>query len=179
MTGKPRRRDDRILDPSYLEGLESLATSELRRRKGECEEFESELSYARRLLHGKIDILGHELGRRASGGEGAVGDLVAKLPEILAEAPTGNAGRFPRILLPRQIERQRRKIELLASDATLARIDEATTDEIQSMVERIANAERDLSPQRRAVQGVMDALSAELVRRYREGQEDPTALLRT
>lgn len=177
MSQEPRRRDDRIFEASYLEELEVLPTPELRGRKAECEEYEAELSYARRLLQGKLDILRHKLSERAKGGDSGIEEMLKTLPKILAEGTTPTIGRLPRILLPRNAENQRREIERLASDSTLARIEELSAEELGAIVERLAVAEKEISQRRRRVQEVMDALSADLVRRYREGQEDPTLLL--
>lgn len=174
---EPRRRGDRIFGASYVEGLESVPTQELRRRKIECEEYESELSYARRLLQGKLDILSHELERRAAGGESGIEDIIKTLPRILAEGASPSLGRLPRIFLPKNAEVHRREIECLVSEATLARIDELSSEELAEIVESLTVAEKEISHRRRRVQQVMDAVSGELVRRYREGQEDPTVLL--
>jgi len=47
-----------------------------------CDDLEGELSYYRRLLHGRLDLLNFEL-RRRSGEE--TRSLIEALPEILAD----------------------------------------------------------------------------------------------
>lgn len=177
MTDRSRRRLDRILDPAYLQDLESISTEELRARKAECEELETEVSYARRLLQGKLDILRHGMKLRRTDTESRVAALVEKLPTILAERSTTGAGRLPRILMPPNAARLRRDAERLASEESLADIEELSAEDLQAMLDRLGEAERETSQQRRRVHAVVDEVSAELVRRYREGQEDPTALL--
>lgn len=179
MSNRPRRRDDRIFDTSYVEGLESVPIDELRRRKAESEGLEAEYSYARRLLQGKLDILRHDLERRAAGGDSGIREMIGSLPAILAEGTTPTLGRLPRVLTPRNAENRRREVERLASESTLARIDECSTEDLTAMVGRLAEAEREASHNRRRVQEVVDRITEELVRRYREGQEDPTELLAT
>jgi hypothetical protein len=175
---KPRRREDRIFDPAYLADVQMVSMSELRTMRVECEAYEAELSYARRLLQGKLDILRHALERRVAGGGAHIEALIVKLPSILSdEGPHGSGGRFQRILLPKAAENQRRQVERLASESTLASIDERTSDELNGIVERLATAESQTSTDRRRVQKILDDIHAELVRRYREGSEDPSALL--
>ena len=81
--GEHRRRIDKVLDPEFLVDLPEWPLEELRRRQAECLEIETEVSYVRRMTQARIDILEAELDRRASGG--SVGDLIAALPEILAD----------------------------------------------------------------------------------------------
>ncbi|HLI57257.1 MAG TPA: hypothetical protein VKY26_09545 [Actinomycetota bacterium] len=172
-----RRRFDRIVDPAYLENVQALPIDELRKRKDECEGLEVEISYARRLIQGKLDILRHGAERLADGDPIGVAEMVEDLPGILADGATGSSPRLSRIMAPDNADNQRREVERLASSTDLARLEELSPNEIDEMVNRLAEAEKETSQRRRRIQGVMDQLTGELVRRYREGQEDPTALL--
>jgi hypothetical protein len=172
------RREDRVLNPDYLTNVESAPTPELRRRRDECRELEAELSYSRRLLQGKMDILRHELNRRSSGGEAGLEELISRLPSILADE-RGRAGQH-RLLseaLPANAGRFRREAERLAAGVT--EIDTISVESLSEMVDELAAAERRVSQQRRAAQEMIDSLNAELVRRYKEGEEDPSSLLRS
>lgn len=176
MPEKRDRREDRILDPEFLNNIESVNTADLRSRRDECRELEAELSYARRLLQGKIDILGSEIKRRSEGGEAGMGDLVSRLPSILADEPrTGGATRLLESDLPRNAGKFRRYTERLATG--LANIEASTPEELSAMVEELAAEERKVSEDRRRAQKIIDGLNAELVRRYQKGDEDPSALL--
>lgn len=172
-----RRTIDRIVDPSYLANLQAMPIAELRRKKDECEGLESEVSYARRLIQGKLDILRHGVERLAEGDRLGIAEMVEDLPGILADGVGGSGTRLSRIMAPSNADNQRREVERLASTADLARLEELSSAELQEMVQRLTEAEKETSLRRRRIQGVMDQLTAELVRRYREGQEDPTALL--
>ncbi|HEX2178660.1 MAG TPA: aerial mycelium formation protein [Actinomycetota bacterium] len=176
MSEKQQRREDRILDPAILADVESVPTAELRNRRDACRELEAEFSYARRLLQGKIDILEAELKRRSEGGEAEMGDLVSRLPSILADEPrSGGATRLLESDLPRNAGKFRRQTERLATG--LAHIESSTPEELAAMVEELAAEERKVSGNRRKAQQIIDGLNAELVRRYRKGDEDPSALL--
>jgi len=70
-----------------LPDLGSLSDEELKQLKDELEAQERDLSYQRRILHGKIDILRAELVARLqrSGGRSVLDQVdVARLTEILA-----------------------------------------------------------------------------------------------
>lgn len=82
--------------------LGSLTDQELKDVIGQLTEEEMEVSYRRRILHGKIDILRAELVNRRKkqheGGEAVItGADIEKLTDILAgrvpgDSPTGGAG---------------------------------------------------------------------------------------
>ena len=71
-----------------LADLNTLSDDELRSLIADLKKEEDELSYKRRLLHGKIDILRAELvarlQRSVEGGEGTISTDIDKLTEILA-----------------------------------------------------------------------------------------------
>ena len=62
-----RRRVDRVLAPEFAGDVDRLDDDELGRRRAEAEQEETDLSYARRLLQGRLDLLRAETDRRASG----------------------------------------------------------------------------------------------------------------
>ena len=71
-----------------LADLTTLSDDKLRSLIADLKKEEDELSYKRRLLHGKIDILRAELVARlqksVEGGEGTLSTDIDKLTEILA-----------------------------------------------------------------------------------------------
>jgi len=78
---------ERRLPVEPLPDLSSLTDEELKELKDELEAQERELSYERRILHGKIDILRAELVARLqrSGGMSVLDQVdVARLTEILS-----------------------------------------------------------------------------------------------
>lgn len=175
VTDRSKRRLDRIFDPAYVAELEGLPIEDIRMRKAECEELESELSYARRLLQGKLDILREALERRAGGGQSGLEQLIHRLPKILADDEMPSIKRHSPVSIPRNAEKQRREVERLSGDLT--QIDEMDPADLTETIDMLAKAELAASRDRRMVQDVLDKLNNELIRRYREGQADPTALI--
>jgi hypothetical protein len=178
-----KRRIDRVLDPWFVADLEALDLDELRSRRGDAEAEEHSISYLRRMLHGRLDILCAELARRMHGADRDVTDLVASLPQILSprsspdpSAP-GSFTAMPRIRTPEPSGRRRRRIERLVLDETIARLPELEAEELTQAVEELSREEKAVSACRRALQQVVDLLRGELARRYRNGTASVSQLL--
>jgi hypothetical protein len=171
-----KRRIDRIQHPSYAEGLDSLSLQEVRERRDECLAEREYLSYLRRLVQGRAEILGAALRQRGSDGQT---NLVEQLDSILAgdEARSGTSrGEAVRVGLPEEeMLFARRRIERLVTDAAIS--DPSSLDDAQlaEAVEGLAEEEHEVSASRGAVIKVMDKLQDELKRRYKA---DPTQALK-
>jgi hypothetical protein len=155
------RRLDRIIAPDFLDGIADRPLDELRVLERECLEVETEVSYVRRLAQGRIDILEAERDRRAAGG--ALGDLIAALPKILAD-DSGSRGdvttaRAQPVLAPAASIEWNRGLERLISDATLANLPNLTDAELQATLEQLRELEREVSDQRRAVHTSLDGVA--------------------
>src|SRR5205814_3579139 len=75
---------DRLLDPGYLADLESRPVEEVRAKREECRRIEDALSYVRRQVQGRLDIVAAEVTRRAEGKPPSdAASLIEQLPEIL------------------------------------------------------------------------------------------------
>lgn len=177
MVEQKRRLVERIVDPAYLEGIGDKDLATLRAMREECREGELELSFERRLCQARIDILTAELERRASGDES---DLLARLPQILAKDAMSRSGdealpsRAPDFSIPRNADIPRRRVEEIVGEQTLARMPSLSPEEIRGIVASLGEHERRVSERRRNVHEVIDAIQAEIVRRY---TADPGAAL--
>ena len=75
-----------VADPSFVADLGERAMEELRAVRSRCQSLENSLSYVRRLIQGRFDIVGGELQRRREGGDsGDTSDLIGRLPDILSD----------------------------------------------------------------------------------------------
>jgi hypothetical protein len=172
-----QRRIDRVLGAGFVAGVGGLALTELRARREEAEAEEADISYLRRLLQGRLDILRAELVRRSHGGTPDVAGLLAGLPSILSDEAPGTFSAVPRVLVPSRADQHRRRVERLVSDETIARLPELDVEELTRAVEVLAREEESVSSHRRAVQRVVDLLRSELARRYRDGTAQVSELL--
>lgn len=172
MPGK--RKIDRILAADYLDGLESRPMPDVRVMRADAEEEEASLSYERRLLQGRIDILEAELGRRSGVGGPS---LIELLPKILADDAPSSRGAYPRRDPTPPTERPKRRVEKLIGDDTLTNLAGLSDDEIRTVVATLRDAEKDVSESRHKVQQVLDRIQAEIARRYKTGEADPADIL--
>lgn len=171
-----RRRIDRVLAPDFLEGIADLALSDVRAHRHEAEQEEADLSYVRRLLQGRIDIVRAELGRRNGDDRGS---LVDQLAGILADSVTGEPHGLGRhaTVEPSRVAEHRRSVEQLVSDVGVSDVVNRTDDELAASLSRLTDYETAVSRNRRRVQEVMDACTAEIARRYQSGEATVDDLL--
>ena len=170
------RRIDRVLAEDYLAGLQTVPLDELRTLRAEAEQEETDLSYIRRMLQGRMDIIDAELQRRGGSGDGK---LVDRLASILADEPRAPARGLGRhaVLEPTRADEHRRYVERLVADVDLSDTAARSDDELSRARQVLADEEEKLSAKRREVQKVMDSCSAEITRRYRDGEADVSTLL--
>lgn len=169
-----RRRIDRVLAADYLQGLESLDLDAVRGLRRDAVQEEADLSYIRRLLHGRMDVVRAELVRRASGDPGR---LVDDLPGILSDERNGGGSHRYLSVEPSRAGEHRRDVEQVLGDIDLTDVTLRTEEELQAALDRLAEYEARLSSSRHAVQQVVDACNAEIARRYRDGEAHVGALL--
>lgn len=170
-----RRRIDRVLAPDFLDDLGELELAEVRSRRTEADQEEIDLSYARRLLQGRIDILRAEQARRQgtgplSGGPRSDGEIVEALSWILADERREDHG-FGRHMSgePSRVGEHRREAERAVADvggSDLAAIGDA---DLAGAIDQLGDIETRVSRSRRQVQRVVDALTDEVARRYQVG----------
>lgn len=175
-TPQGNRRIDRVLAEDYLERVSSASMAELREMRAEAEQEETDLSYIRRLVQGRMDIIRAELKRREGGGTGS---LIDDLPAILADsgrAPAHGLGKHATVE-PSRADEHRRYVEQLVADVDLSDVGARETEELQTALEALRREEEQISEKRRRVFDVVDACSAEVTRRYRDGEADVSDLL--
>jgi hypothetical protein len=163
-----------VLDPVFLDGLSELATDEVRSRRDESLAEREFLSYLRRLLQVRQDVLAAEQIRRGSGEEPE--PLVDRLTAVLSKGsrPNGTRGEAIRTLLSEaDIEEAERQADAMITGVNLADVDALGREELERAVGALATAERAVSSRRAAVMRVHDRLQEELKRRYRD---DPTEI---
>jgi hypothetical protein len=164
-----RRRIDRVLAPEFASGLEDLDDDEVRRRRDLCRAEREYLSFLRRLVQGRLDILSAERERRRAGGEPP--PLVERLAEILAEGTRGpSRGEAPVVTLPEaEVSLARRQLDRVVSDVALSKPEGLSDEQLDEAIEGLGAEERSISETRRRVLQADDALQAEVARRYRAG----------
>ncbi|MGW4157999.1 RsiG family protein [Streptomyces sp. NPDC004788] len=168
--------------------LGALRLPELRTLRREAQSDEADLSYVRRMLQGRIDILRAELARRTdpgaadpgapAGAAGAETPVLDRLSEILADAPSRHRTSVRHVTLstPRGEEYRRLAAEML-SEVELSDLTARTDEELHTAMGRLAGYEQQVSRRRHQLQRTADDCSAEIARRYREGEAQVDDLL--
>jgi predicted nucleotidyltransferase len=173
-----RRRIDIIMDESFLDGIREIDTAELRARRTMCADLDRELSFYRRLLHGRIDLVDFER-RRRRGVEKRT--LEEALPDILGDPPSGGPAHDAVTsfdILPPAVPRPgRRPVDRLLGDDVLSRLDTIDDAQLDRFDTALRSEEQKVSRHRKVTQDALDALGDELERRYRMGLTSVDELL--
>ncbi|MEH0528194.1 AmfC protein [Streptomyces stelliscabiei] len=156
--------------------LSRLRLPELRTLRRDAQRDEADLSYLRRLLQGRIDILRAELARRGGAADPAA--LVDRLSAILTDAPARHrsSARHVTVGTPYGEEYRRLAAEML-DEVELSDLRARTDDELTVGLARLVHHEQQISGRRQRLQRTADDCSAEIARRYREGEAQVDDLL--
>jgi hypothetical protein len=179
MTGGHRRIDRLLGEAHDLSGMDIDVLRELR---ADAEQEETDASYVRRLLQGRIDIVEFELSSRR--GESS-GDLISNLARILSDDHDSSEPAGPRglgrhaTLEPSRVDEHRRQVEALVADVGLSDVSARTDGELADAVAAYREEEHRVSTVRKQLQALMDDCSAELTRRYRQGEVQASSVLPT
>ncbi|GGV48134.1 aerial mycelium formation protein [Streptomyces griseoflavus] len=179
-----QRTDSPVLpEEERAAGLHVLGLPELRAVRRDAQRDEADLSYVRRLLQGRIDILRAELARRVPRGVPPVlasGDasVVERLSEILRDGPARHRSSARHVTLgtPRSEEYRRLAAEMLG-EVELSDLGARTDGELKTAMGRLVRYEQQVSRRRQRLQRTADACGAEITRRYREGEAQVDDLL--
>ncbi len=175
MTRPPvQRTAETALPEAARPDLGVLRLPELRTLRREAQSDEADLSYVRRMLQGRIDILRAELARRTD----PEAPVLDRLSEILADVPSRHrtSARHVTLSTPRGEEYRRLAAEML-SEVELSDLTARTDDELHAAMGRLAGYEQQVSRRRQHLQRTADDCSAEIARRYRDGEAQVDDLL--
>ena len=170
----------RLLDPHYLDSVDDLSVDDIRRMRAECQEAEASLSYLRRLIQGRMDIVHAYIERPAGSDAPDLSSVVENLAGILAgPGRAGGPGRNPVLHTPDTDEMAGLTIELddvLGADeiGRLAQFDDV---ELAELAGRLRDLENRVSAERRGLHERIDTLQAELVERHKSGRASVDGLL--
>src|SRR5581483_3821746 len=168
---------DDVLAAGYLDDLRKMSLDVVRTKRGECQTVEAALSMERRLVQGRLDIVGAELRRRA-GDPSDQTALVDDLKNILAErVRSPGYGRLSQLMAPAGDDELVAEIEAAADASRFARLGDMDDAEVRTLADKLGRIEQELSERRRKVHERIDALQEEVVRRYKEGEATVEGLL--
>ncbi len=178
----PSTPDDlsRLLAPTYLDNVDGMSVDDIRRMRAECQEAEASLSYLRRLIQGRTDIVHAYLERPEGSDAPDLSSVVDNLAGILAGPgrPSG-PGHNPVLHTPDTEDMAELTTEL---DAVLGideigRLGELDDEALRSLADRLNELETRVSAERHGLHQRIDTLQAELVERHKTGRASVDGLL--
>jgi hypothetical protein len=146
-----------------------LSLDELRGLRQQLQLEDDAVSYARRVAQARLDLVKAEAQHRTAQSDVVVDDA---LRTVLSSHLTGGPARPPRPTEDLSDHPLALELDALCASRGLGRL--KTLDDVQlgDLTAAIAAFEERVSLDRRARFDQLDALSAELVRRYRDGEAD-------
>ncbi|HEY5664467.1 MAG TPA: hypothetical protein VIS05_10570 [Ilumatobacter sp.] len=153
----------------------SLSLEELRALRNQLQGEDDVVSYVRRVAQARLDLVRAEISRRnrPAGSD----DVASELRAVLSAHLTGGPPRPPRPAENFDDNDLSDRLDAVCAEHGFSRLESLTADEIEVLDRHLAEFEREVSDDRRQRYDRLDALSAELVRRYREGEASVDGLL--
>lgn len=154
-----------------------LSLDELRATRSQLQRDDDALSYVRRLVQARLDLVSAERSSRESGSDV---DVAQDLPSILGRHLTGGGGALPRPPRPTDDASEHPlaiELDELCSRMGANHVGELSDPELEALSGALQAFEQARSHERRELFTRLDALSAELVRRYRDGEASVDGLL--
>jgi len=157
---------------------QELPLDELRSLRGRLQHDDDALSYVRRLVQARLDLVLAEREHRHGGVERT--DVTEDLRAILGEHLVASDSGLPRP--PRPTEDASEHPLAIELDELYSRmggnhVTELSDSELDALSAALEAFEHERSHERRELFDRLDALSAELVRRYRDGEASVDGLL--
>ena len=151
----------------------SLSLLELRSLRQRLQLEDDAVSYARRVAQARLDLIKAEEMHRSDSGETEVAD---ELRSVLSQHLTGGPARPPRPTDDLSDHPLAIELDELCASHGFGRLKQLDDAELATLTTALSAFESRVSSDRRERFDRLDALSAELVRRYRDGEADIDSL---
>jgi hypothetical protein len=150
-----------------------LSLDDLRGLRQQLQLEDDAVSYARRVAQARLDLVKAEARHRTEHSDAVVAE---ELRTVLSSHLTGGPARPPRPTEDLSDHPLAVELDELCASKGLGRLKSLDDAELVALTEAIAAFEVRVSSDRRTRFDQLDALSAELVRRYRDGEADVDSL---
>lgn len=153
----------------------SLSLDELRTLRNQLQSDDDVVSYVRRVAQARVDLVRAEQHRRERGERSE--DLSSELRVVLSSHLTGGPARPPRPVENLSDNALSDELDGVCAANGFSRLEDLLPSELEQLEAALTAFERRVSDDRRERYDRLDALSAELVRRYRDGEASVDGLL--
>ena len=171
--------DEVAVLPPVSGGADDLSTMSLdavRSHRATVQAEEDAVSFVRRVAQGRLDIARDEVRRRASGDDSQQ-DVTDGITRVFAVERGSGSNRPPRDTAVTADHPLSAELESLCDSIGFGGLRDLSDQELGACVERLAEFESRVSTLRKTLFARIDALSAELVRRYRSSTASVDSLL--
>ena len=151
-----------------------LSLDDLRALRQQLQHEDDVVSYARRVAQARMDLVKSEHARRSAGPDA---DLSEQIGDVLSQHLTGGPARPPRPTENLSDNALSEELDGVCAEYHFGRLAELDEAELEALSNAIGDFEGRVSSDRRERFNRLDALSAELVRRYRDGEANVDSLL--
>ena len=151
-----------------------LSLDELRSLRQQLQHEDDVVSYARRVAQARLDLVKSEHARRNAGPDA---DLSEQIGGVLSQQLTGGPARPPRPTEDLSNNALADELDAVCAEHHFGRLEDLDGAELAALSDAIEGFETRVSSDRRERFDRLDALSAELVRRYRDGEASVDSLL--
>lgn len=154
-----------------------LTLDELRAERARLQADEDVVSYVRRLAQGRVDVMRAELRRRADAASGTTnGDISGELPNILGTRVAAGSARPPRDTDVSADHPLVAELDAICDAGGFDDLAGVSDEGVGALITAVSDWEKARSQNRHELFGRIDALTAELVRRYRGGHASVDSL---
>ncbi len=146
-----------------------LSLSDLRAQRNALQRQEDAVSFVRRLTQGRIDLVLDEERRRATKAPAPSGTLTQRLANVFGQEHGGGSARPPRETDVPADHPLLVQLDELCEEFSFENLESLTDADISALRDALTMFEQSCSQQRHQMFEQIDALTAELVARLRDG----------
>lgn len=154
--------------------LTSMPLAELRAERDSLRAEEDAVSFVRRLAQGRVDLVAAVRAHRESDGSGSIADIIRS---GVGAAPSTGSSRPPRDTEVAADHPLVEEFEHVSDRLGFDDMADLDPESLARLGQGLADFESRMSARRRELFDRIDALTAELVRRYRDGDASVDSLL--
>ena len=157
---------------------ESMSTAEIRVARAALQMQEDVISFVRRMAQGRCDLARDEQRRRVDGTP-AYGISVSDIANVFGQEHGGGSSRPPRETNISAEHPLVVELEKLCQDINFGDLRTLDDQSLENVVQQLSSFEISQSLERKALFGAIDALTTQLVKRYKDDGVNVDSLFET
>lgn len=148
---------------------EQLSLADIRAQRSALQGAEDAISFVRRLAQGRLDLVQDEQRRRASGHDAPTESLAQRLADVFGQQHGGGSARPPRETNVPADHPLVQELDQVCEHYQFESMENLDDRSLAELITALEMFEKSCSQQRHELFEKIDALTAELVKRVREG----------